>query len=101
MEFTWFPQNDDLQAQIKSRDEMTELIRFANDYYTLEKRSDTVVLNVLRFGQITGWHDPHQQFCFYYYLDSPGANDIVAQRGRFANWNKPTIRSFLRRIRGN
>jgi inner membrane protein len=100
IQFTWFPQNDELQSEVADKKALNKMIRFANRFYTLEKTNDTVVLNVLRFGQITGWYDPKAKFCFYYYCDRPGANEIVAQRGRFQNWNRKTMRSFLHRIGG-
>lgn len=99
--FSYFPQNDSLQKEVKNQKELGNMIRFANHFYTLEKKTDTIQLNVLRFGQIVGWHDPKESFTFYYYFDHPGSNEVVAQRGRFKNWNRETIRSFWRRIKGD
>ena len=101
MSFQYFPQNDSLLNLVKNKEEVKDMITFANGFYTVEKRSDTTVFNVLRFGQVVGWHDPKEKFAFYYYLDRPGANEIVAQRGRFEKWNRKTIVSFIKRIKGN
>ncbi|MEO7923997.1 MAG: metal-dependent hydrolase [Chitinophagaceae bacterium] len=95
------PRNDSLLQQVKNRDEVKDLVRFAQDYYTVEKTQDTVVFNILRFGKIAGWHELDSKFSFYYYFDSPGANEFLVQRGRFKNWNGATIRTFIRRIRGD
>ena len=101
MSFQYFPQNDSLLNFVKNKEEVKDMLTFANGFYTVEKRYDTTVFNVIRFGQVIGWHDPKEKFAFYYYLDLPGANEIVAQRGRFEKWNRETILSFMQRIKGN
>lgn len=101
MSFTYFPQNDSLQKAVKNQRELGNMIRFANHFYTMERKTDTIQINVLRFGQIVGWHDPKESFTFYYYFDHPGSNEVVAQRGRFKGWNRETIHSFWKRIKGN
>ncbi|MBK8311796.1 MAG: hypothetical protein IPL04_13745 [Chitinophagaceae bacterium] len=81
--------------------EAEKLIKFSQGYYTVEKSGDTILINDLRFGQVTGWEDPFQRFAFYYYLQPAVDNALVVQRGRFANWNKRTFRSFIRSIKEN
>ena len=100
IQFHFHPQNDSLMLLTTDEEEKSDLLRFSQGYYTLEKWNDTVVMNVLRFGQVAGWHDPHAQFAFHYYLDKPGANEMVTQRGRLQAWNKETLKSFLKKIRG-
>lgn len=101
MSFTYFAQNDSLLTPVKNKEELKDMLTFADSFYTLEKRNDTIVFNVLRFGQVVGWYNPKEKFAFYYYLDRPGANDVVAQRGRFEKWDPETISSFIKRIKGN
>jgi inner membrane protein len=86
---------------VKDQNELKSLLRFSNGYYTVEQWGDTVVFNDLRFGQSAGWADPNAKFAFHYYLQHPEANDLVVQRGRFANWNSETTRLFIKRIKGN
>lgn len=93
--------NDSLLREVKDREEVYNLVRFAQGYYTVEKNNDTVSFNILRFGKITGWYDPHAKFAFYYYFDKQGANEFLIQRGRFKNWNWETSSAFIRRIRGH
>jgi inner membrane protein len=100
MEFTWVPRQDSLLDLVENKEEVKDLQVFANGYYTVERRNDTLIFNVLRFGQIAGWDDPHAKFAFYYYCDRPGANNMVVQRGRFEAWDWNTTRSFIRRIQG-
>lgn len=98
--FTYFLRKDSLLSTVKNTKEVKQLVRFSQDFYTVEKWNDTVVFNDLRFGQITGWQKPENHFVFHYFLDYPEANGIVVQRGRFAEWDKEVFRNFLRRIRG-
>lgn len=98
--FTFFPSNAQLLEPVKNEEEVILLKRFSQGFYTVEQTADTLIFNDLRFGQIVGWHDPREQFVFHYYLSRPD-NDLVVQRGRFAKWNRLSLMSFLRRIRGN
>ena len=98
--FTYHPRNDSLLDLTKDEEEKSDLLKFAQGYYTLEKWNDTIVFNVLRFGQVAGWDDSTAAFAFHYYLDKPGANEMVTQRGRLEAWNRKTLKSFTRKIRG-
>jgi inner membrane protein len=99
--FRPLPRNDSLLTPYRSRSDMRVLLQFARGYYTLEQWQDTLVFNVLRFGEIKGWDDPQARFVFHYFLDYPGDNGLVVQRGRFAGWNKQSLLAFIRRIKGD
>jgi inner membrane protein len=77
------------------------LMRFSQGFYTCENWGDTVVFNDLRFGEMKGWEDPKARFVFHYFLQRPDANEVIVQRGRFAGWDRRTLRIFIRRIEGN
>ena len=77
------------------------LMRFSQGLYTVEQWGDTTVFNDLRFGEMRGWEDPKARFVFHYFLEYPGYNEIVVQRGRFSGWNWHTCKAMIRRIRGN
>jgi inner membrane protein len=97
----FFPRNAHLLDAVVNREEVENLKKFAGEYYTVEKRGDTTVFNVLRFGQIAGWLYPDEKFVFYYFLDMPEANLLTVQRGRFSKWDRKTFKAFLRRISGH
>ncbi|MEO6732369.1 MAG: metal-dependent hydrolase [Ferruginibacter sp.] len=101
MSFQYFPRNDSMLAPVKNDKDLQQLIRFSQQFYTVEKYSDTLVFNDLRFGQVIGWQDPYEKFAFHYYLQLPGENTLVVQRGRFAKWDKQVVKTLLKRIRGN
>jgi inner membrane protein len=102
IDFQFFPRNDSLLTPFRGQEDVRELLRFSQGYYTVEKWNDTLlVFNDLRFGQMRGWEDGHAHFVFHYFLQHPGDNAVIVQRGRFAGWNVRTFRDFVKRIRGN
>ncbi|MFT3677383.1 MAG: metal-dependent hydrolase [Chitinophagaceae bacterium] len=101
IDFHFFPRNDAWLDPLRNTEDMQRLIRFSQQFYTVEQWGDTLVFNDLRFGQITGWQNGGNRFVFHYFLTHPEANGLVVQRGRFAGWNARTARAMLRRIRGN
>jgi len=101
IQFQYYPQNNGLLQPFANQQDVQQLIRFSQQYYTVEKWGDTLVFNDLRFGQIAGWQNPSAKFVFYYFLEQPGNNALVVQRGRFTGWNKGTAASFWKRIKGN
>jgi inner membrane protein len=98
--FQYFPRNDSLLKPVMDHSDLHDLIRFSQQFYTVERWRDTLVFNDLRFGQMIGWQHPREKFVFHYFLQHPDDNDLVVQRGRFAGWNWATVRSFIRRIGG-
>lgn len=101
MTFRYFPRNDSLLAPLKDNVELHQLTRFSQGFYTAEKRNDTLIFNDLRFGQVIGWHNPEERFAFHYYLGKGYDNRLVVQRGRFEKWDKTTILSLIKKIKGN
>ena len=100
-DFRFFPRNDSLLAPFRSHPDVQYLLRFSQGYYTVEQWKDRLVFNVLRFGEMKGWEDPQAHFVFHYFLQFPGDNEVIVQRGRFAGWDAKTFRAFIRRIKGN
>jgi len=96
----YFPRQASLLDTVENKEEVKELLRFSQGYYTVERQHDTLVFADLRFGQSTRWSDPCGKFAFHYYLNYPDANSFLVQRGRFANWNKKTIGVMIRRMAG-
>ncbi|HWB25560.1 MAG TPA: metal-dependent hydrolase [Chitinophagaceae bacterium] len=101
IEFTFFPRNDSLLKGAPNSEDVARLIRFSQQFYTLEKWSDTLVFNDLRFGQETGWQNPHEKFVFHYFLQRGADNLLVVQRGRFEGWNWEIFKSLVNRLEGN
>jgi inner membrane protein len=99
--FQYFPRNDSLLKPVIDHEGLQKLIRFSRQFYTVEKWSDTLVFNDLRFGQIIGWKNPEEKFVFHYYLQHPQDNALVIQRGRFAGWDWEAAKALLKRIGGN
>jgi inner membrane protein len=100
IQFEFFPRNDNLLKPVNDHEDLHKLIRFSQQYYTVEQWKDTLVFNDLRFGQIIGWQNPRGRFVFHYYLQHPNDNQLVVQRGRFEGWNPQTAWVLLKRIKG-
>jgi inner membrane protein len=100
IDFHYFPRNKELLTEIADHESLQHLIRFSQGYYTVKQKDGKLIFNDLRFGQITGWATPDNEFVFHFYLSHPDDNLLVIQRGRFANWNGETVRMLLKRIRG-
>lgn len=101
MSFEYFPRNDSLLRSVSNHEDLQKLIRFSQQFYTVEYYSDTLVFNDLRFGQIIGWKEPREKFVFHYYLQHPDDNKLVVQRGRFAKWDWEVVEALWRRMKGN
>jgi inner membrane protein len=99
--FQYFPRNDSLLNPVNDHEDLQRLIRFSQQFYTVEKWSDTLVFNDLRFGQIVGWANPKERFVFHYNLQHSGDNKLVIQRGRFAKWDWKVAKALFTRIKGN
>ncbi|MCC7525750.1 MAG: metal-dependent hydrolase [Chitinophagaceae bacterium] len=99
--FSWFPRNDSLLKAVANHEEVQHLIRFSQQFYTVEQWGDTLVFNDLRFGQMMGWQNPRGKFVFHYLLNHPADKTLVVQRGRFSGWDENVISGYLRRIRGD
>ena len=100
IKYEYFPRNNLVTDSLQLTKDFLNLVRFSQGYYTIEKWNDTLVFNDLRFGQMIGWKDPRARFAFHYFLQYPEANDIVVQRGRFANWNREAVQVLFTRIKG-
>ncbi|MEJ7610517.1 MAG: metal-dependent hydrolase [Ferruginibacter sp.] len=98
--FQYFPRNDSLLSPVQDHEDLQQLIRFSQQFYTVETRSDTLLFNDLRFGQIIGWEKNRRKFVFHYFLQYPADNTMVVQRGRFEGWNRQTVKSLISRIKG-
>jgi inner membrane protein len=98
--FRWQPRNEKALEPFRGRKDVGYLLRFSQGYYTIGSWKDSLVFNVLRFGEMKGWADPEAPFVFHYFLQYPEDNKLVVQRGRFAGWDSQAFRDFVRRIEG-
>jgi inner membrane protein len=101
MTFEYFPRNDSLLQPYIQQENVQQLTRFSQQFYTVDKRNDTLLFNDLRFGQVIGWQNPREKFAFHYFLQYPEQNKLVVQRGRFQGWNSQTVEALIKRIKGN
>ena len=96
--FEFFPRNSHLLTSYPDQQEVQDLKQFAAGYYLAEQRQDTLLFQVLRFGQVLGWRDKNATFAFHYYLQPKLDNTLAVQRGRFQGWDAATMRQLFHRI---
>jgi inner membrane protein len=65
IDFQYFPRNASLLIPVADHEDLQKLIRFSQQFYTVEKYNDTLVFNALRFGQIIGWQNPKEKFVYF------------------------------------
>jgi inner membrane protein len=101
MDLRFYSKNESLLKPVEGHEDLQKLIRFSKGFYTVQKWTDTLVFNDLRFGQVIGWEDPGAPFVFYYYLEHPRSNRLVVQRGRFLHFfTGHALKSLVNRIGG-
>ena len=101
MDMHFVRRNEALLNSVDNKEDVARLKRFSQGYYVAGMAHDTVVFNDLRFGeQLTGRAGEAPRFVFYYHVHPDGDNKLPVQRGRFAGWDKATVASFIKRIRG-
>lgn len=98
LNFTFKPQNKDLLNDYPSTPELQKLLRFSQEYYTIENHNDTLYFSDIRFGQLGGWSNPEANFVFRYILNTGANNDLVIQKGRFEGSMREGVTSLYRRI---
>jgi len=98
IEFRFFPRQTEQLGALADTEDVRNLIRFSDGFYTVEQRNGTLFFNDLRFGQMAGWSDPAAGFAFHYDLLHPEANRYVVQQGRVSQWNRKTFSDLLRRL---
>lgn len=101
MHFVYYKKNEQLLQPVNKNENVKKLLQFADNYFTSRNEGDSLVLNVLRFGQVFGWSNSKAHFAFQYFLNPSYDNSLVVQRGRFKGWNKKTLAEIYNRIKGN
>lgn len=99
-ELTWLPQNIQLADEVEDKITYEKMVNFSNGYFTLSRDEGAVRMNVLRFGQVAGWMDPHSKGAFSFDL-TPGAdNSMVVQQGRLETTRKEVLTAMFERLKG-
>jgi len=97
---SYFPQQDSLLIPVHDREDVQHLRRFSKGYYLIRHQGDSLVFSDLRFGQQMGWAHSQAPFSFYYFLQHPGQNDFLVQRGRIAGWSRSYFIDYTRHVFG-
>jgi inner membrane protein len=100
IDFNFYRKNEQLLASVPQDKDLFTLKRFADDYYSVEKKGDSLFFNDLRFGQIDGWNLEQAPFVFRYQIGENANNDLVIQKGRIAASGGDAMEKLIDRIKG-
>lgn len=98
--FTFYPKNAQFLAGRENNNDVIELKKFADSIYTIEKRHDSLIFTIPRFGRIAGWDENPTAFNFQYYLNDGFDNTLVIQRGRAKEVDRKVFSRMFYRIKG-
>jgi inner membrane protein len=100
IDFRFKPQNEYLLSSLPQDKDLIDLKRFAKNFYSIEKKNDSLYFSDIRFGSVLGWDNPDADFVFRYALDKNANNDLVIQKGRFKSSGPEALKSLWSRIKG-
>lgn len=98
--FEFYPKNEDLLSSIEESKDVIDLKKFADNIYVIEKKQDSLIFTVPRFGRIAGWDNNQMGFHFQFYLNEGFDNTLVIQRGRAKELDREIFREMFYRIKG-
>jgi len=98
-QFTYHPQNQQLLTGKADAKALRRLEAFAGDWYAIDTARGNTFFNVLRFGQVQGWRNPHAPFVLRYPLTEK-ADPALLQKARLDGWNAASVRAYVKRIQG-
>ncbi|HMT29201.1 MAG TPA: metal-dependent hydrolase [Bacteroidia bacterium] len=100
-ELFFIAENEKLLETLPNQEDIQKLKKFSENNFCVTEYDNKVWFNVIRFGQVNGWDNPHSKFALSYDL-SPGAdNSMVVQSGRIEASKKEVLQSMWNRMKGN
>jgi inner membrane protein len=93
-------QNDYLLSYGCQPEDVDNLRRFSQNYYTAHIENDTIVFSDMRFGQTGGWYNSKAAFVFNFKMAQNCSNKTALQKGRFEAFNSETTIQLFKRMKG-
>ncbi len=99
--FLEFPKNHSLLGSMKNDPLVSRLVKLSEGWYTIEKTSDKIFFNDLRFGQL-GMESEASKFVFSYELYYDDNGELKAkERERDMEEVSPLLKGLFYRVLGN
>lgn len=110
--FSWFDGSDDLhltsiprkEALLKDylpNDNVEKLIAFSKGFYELEKTSNGLIFNDLRFSTISGWFNVDDAYIFSFLLQKVGEEVEITKIEPEGRLKKENFEKLMHRIMGD
>lgn len=101
IDFVFLKKNEHLLHEIKNQEKVQSLIRITQDYYTVNKIDNQLIINDLRFGKVNVWQNPLEgNFVFSYQIENKN-NEITIEKVKSdLDIDSKTLKLFWKRIFG-
>jgi inner membrane protein len=102
VKFRYFQKNHQSVNHLRNNEKVLKLLNVTEGYYTVEKKSDSILINDLRFGQLDGWGKGKEPFTFTYIITEEKNGDLkFSQLPNNLKKARSLMGALFRRVMGN
>ncbi len=101
LHLTSIPRNEELLQEYLPNESVKQLIIFSKGFYELEKTSNGLIFNDLRFSTLSGWFNIDDAYIFSFLLQKEGEDLSITKIEPEGRLNKENFKRLLKRITGN
>lgn len=104
IEFHYFQKNHHLLEDFVKYDRVKRLLHLTQGFFTVERSTDGLKINDLRFGQTTGWETGDGEWVFVYYIKRNPENPdypIIIQKTNTVKDARSMVPKIWKRMMGN
>lgn len=101
LRLTSIPRNEALLREFLPNDKVEKLVKFSKGFYELEKTSNGLIFNDLRFSTISGWFNVDDAYIFSFLLQKEGGNVKITKIEPEGRLEIENFKKLLQRIMGD
>lgn len=101
LHLTTIPRKEDLLKDYLPNDNVEKLIAFSKGFYELEKSSNGLIFNDLRFSTISGWFNIDDAYIFSFLLQKVGDEVEITKIEPEGRLKKENFKKLMYRIMGD
>ncbi|MEX0966314.1 MAG: metal-dependent hydrolase [Bacteroidia bacterium] len=99
--FRYIHKNEELLGEVENEPKVKRLLKITQDWYTLEKEGELLLVNDLRFGQTMIWPDENERFVFTYTIEKDNGEVIIGQRENDFSQGTELLSQLWHRLKGH
>jgi inner membrane protein len=100
MTFSRIERNESILKDVCNKEELKNLLKFSDGYFNVEKDSNIIVFNDLRYGRMGGWNGEKAAFVFNFRLLTNCDAKKTVERGGFSTNGVEALKQLYNRING-